>query len=83
MGRLCTPRIAEAVLRSKLPAIAMDLTDEQLSPSCPLSRLSEIRPDSCRGAGWPPSTCWNAGSDDLLSAAIVARIGRNVARKAL
>jgi len=46
IGRLHSPRTADAVLASGLPAIAMDLTDEQLLPSSPLSRLSEIRPDS-------------------------------------
>jgi LacI family transcriptional regulator len=46
IGRLYTPEIAEAVLASGLPVIAMDLTDEQLSKGSPLSRVSEIRPDS-------------------------------------
>jgi LacI family transcriptional regulator len=46
IGRLHTPQIAEAVLASGLPVIAMDLTDEQLAPDHPLSRVSEILPDS-------------------------------------
>ena len=46
IGRLYTPRIADVVLASKLPAIALDLTDSQLSADSPLSRVSEIRPDS-------------------------------------
>jgi len=46
IGRLNNPRVAEAVLASGLPAIAMDLTDNQLVEDNPLSRLSEICPDS-------------------------------------
>lgn len=46
IGRLHTPRIAETVLASGLPVIAMDLTDEQLAEGSPLRRVSEIRPDS-------------------------------------
>ena len=46
IGRLYTPRIAEAVLASGLPTIAMDLSDEQLSEGSPYCRVSEIRPDS-------------------------------------
>lgn len=46
IGRLYTPQIAEAVAASGLPLIAMDLTEEQLAKDSPLSRVSEIRPDS-------------------------------------
>jgi LacI family transcriptional regulator len=46
IGRLGSPRVAEAVLRSRLPLIAMDLSDEQLSKGSPLRQISEIRPDS-------------------------------------
>jgi LacI family transcriptional regulator len=46
IGRLTTLEIAETVLASGLPVIAMDLTDEQLSPNNPLSHVSEIRPNS-------------------------------------
>lgn len=50
IGRLHTPAIAQAVLASKLPVIAMDLTDPQLAGRSPLRRISEILPDS-RQAG--------------------------------
>jgi len=46
IGRIHEPRIAEAVLASGLPAIALDLTEEQLSDKRVLRRVSEIRPDS-------------------------------------
>jgi LacI family transcriptional regulator len=46
IGRLYTPQIAKAVQGSGLPLIAMDLTEEQLAKDSPLSRVSEIRPDS-------------------------------------
>jgi LacI family transcriptional regulator len=45
IGRLYPPHVADAVLDSGLPVVAMDLTDEQLSNS-PLRHLSEIRPDA-------------------------------------
>jgi LacI family transcriptional regulator len=46
IGRIQTPEIAAEVLRSKLPLITMDLSAEQLQPNSPLSRISEIRPNS-------------------------------------
>jgi LacI family transcriptional regulator len=46
IGRVQTAEAAGQVLRSKLPLITMDLSTEQLRPSSPLSRVSEIRPDS-------------------------------------
>lgn len=48
IGRIDTAEVADAVLASGLPTVAMDLTDQQLSPEHPLSRASEIRPDSYR-----------------------------------
>lgn len=46
IGRLNSPKITEAVLASGLPAIALDLTDEQLAEDNPLSHVSEVCPDS-------------------------------------
>jgi LacI family transcriptional regulator len=46
IGRIETPAVAKAVLESGLPAIAMDLSAEQLAADNPLARLSEIHPDS-------------------------------------
>jgi LacI family transcriptional regulator len=46
IGRLLTPEITEAIFALDLPAIGLDLTDEQLADSRVSSRISEIRPDS-------------------------------------
>jgi LacI family transcriptional regulator len=46
IGRLYPPHVADAVLASKLPVVAMDLTEEQLSERSPLRFFSEIRPDA-------------------------------------
>lgn len=46
IGRLYPPNVAEAVVASGLPVVAMDLTDEQLSERSPLRLISEIRPDA-------------------------------------
>ena len=46
IGRIQTPAIARVLLSSGLPVIAVDLTDEQLAGSNPLSKLSEVCADS-------------------------------------
>jgi LacI family transcriptional regulator len=46
IGRIQTPRIARTILESGLPAIAIELSGQQLSGNQPLSRISEIRADS-------------------------------------
>jgi LacI family transcriptional regulator len=46
IARIATPEVARAVLAARLPAIALDLNQQQLAPSNPLSRLSEVCPDS-------------------------------------
>jgi LacI family transcriptional regulator len=48
IARIETPEIAKAVLAARLPTIVLDLNLEQLSPNNPLSRLSEICPDSLK-----------------------------------
>jgi LacI family transcriptional regulator len=50
IARIETPAVARAILASGLPTIALGLSDEQLRPDSPLSRLSEVVSDS-RGAG--------------------------------
>lgn len=49
IARVETPRVARAILASGLPTVALDLSEEQLRPDNPLSRLSEVASDS-RGA---------------------------------
>lgn len=46
IGRLVAPDIIEAVFALNLPAIGMDLTDEQLADARFTQAVSEIRPDS-------------------------------------
>ncbi len=46
IARIETPEMARAVLAARLPTIALDLNQKQLDPKNPLSRLSEVRPDS-------------------------------------
>ncbi len=50
IARVETPEVARAILASRLPTIALGLSDEQLRPGNPLARLSEVVSDS-RGAG--------------------------------
>lgn len=46
IARIPTQRIAKSILSSRLPTIAVDLWKDQLKPSNPLSRLSELYVDS-------------------------------------
>jgi LacI family transcriptional regulator len=46
IARIETPEIARAILATRLPVIALDLKREQLAADNPLSRLSEVCPDS-------------------------------------
>jgi LacI family transcriptional regulator len=48
IGRLQTPEITKMALKSGVPVIAMDLSDEQLSGGLPSSKVSELRPDSLK-----------------------------------
>jgi LacI family transcriptional regulator len=49
IARIETPEVARAILQSGLPAIALDLSEEELRPPHPLCRFSEVASDS-RGA---------------------------------
>ena len=46
IARIETPKIARAILGSGLPAIALDLSEKELKPPHPLSKLSEVASDS-------------------------------------
>jgi LacI family transcriptional regulator len=50
IARIETPRMAEALLASRLPLIALDLSETQLSPDGPLAKLCEVRSDSHQAA---------------------------------
>jgi len=44
--RLENPSIERGVLEANLPTISLDMTDEQLAPDNPLSRFTDLQPDS-------------------------------------
>jgi LacI family transcriptional regulator len=46
IGRLVSPEIVDAVFSLNLPAIGMDLSDEQLTDKRFVNRVSEIRPNA-------------------------------------
>ncbi len=46
IARVETPRVARAILASGLPTVALDLSEDQLRPDNPLSRLGEVASDS-------------------------------------
>lgn len=46
IARIENQRIADAILATKLPLVAMDLSEEQLRPGHPLSEVPEVRSDS-------------------------------------
>jgi len=50
IARIETQRIAKAILDSGLPTIALDLSESELKPDHPLSRLSEVSSDSAGAA---------------------------------
>ncbi|MDY0170339.1 MAG: DNA-binding transcriptional regulator [Thermoguttaceae bacterium] len=50
IGRMSAPEVADAVLNSALPTVALDLTDEHLAAGHPLSRLPDATTD-CHQAG--------------------------------
>ncbi|MHB0959376.1 MAG: XylR family transcriptional regulator [Pirellulaceae bacterium] len=50
IARIETPTIAKAILAARVPTIALDLSDAQLRPDNPLSRLSQVESDSAGAA---------------------------------
>ena len=50
IGRMSAPEVAEAVLASGVPTVALDLTDRHLAAGHPLSRLPDATTD-CHAAG--------------------------------
>jgi LacI family transcriptional regulator len=51
IARIETPEVAKAVLAARLPTIVLDLNQEQLAANNPLSRFSEVCPDSHKAGG--------------------------------
>ncbi|NQU21788.1 MAG: substrate-binding domain-containing protein [Candidatus Nealsonbacteria bacterium] len=50
IARVETPKVADAILATGLPVVALDLSEQQLSPESPLSGLCEIVSDSHHAA---------------------------------
>jgi LacI family transcriptional regulator len=48
IARIQSKKIAQKILASQLPVVAIDLSEEQLADDNPLSQISEIRADSRR-----------------------------------
>src|SRR5438105_2581651 len=46
IARVETPQVAEAILETGLPVIAMDVSEEQMAPDSPWSRVSHLTSDS-------------------------------------
>jgi LacI family transcriptional regulator len=50
IARIATPKVANAILATGLPLVAMDLSEKQLSANSPLSKVCEIISDSYHAA---------------------------------
>jgi LacI family transcriptional regulator len=46
IARIPNERVAKAIIEAGVPTIALGLTDEQMSPECPLSTFSELSSDA-------------------------------------
>ena len=80
IARVETPRVAQTILASGLPTVALDLSEDQLRPDNPLSRLSEVASDSHGAARLARSTCWSAASATTRSWAWPGASGPGSAR---
>jgi DNA-binding LacI/PurR family transcriptional regulator len=61
IGRLFATEIIEAIFALNLPAIGMDLSDEQLADSHFAGRVSEIRPDPHKAGRMAADHLWERG----------------------
>ena len=46
IARVATPQVAKAILATGLPVVALDLSQAQLAPGSPWSRMSQLTSDS-------------------------------------
>jgi LacI family transcriptional regulator len=74
IARIETPKIARAVLDSGLPAIALDLSEKELKPPHPLSRLSEVASDSDGAAQMAAEHLTELGFRHYAFAGIAGRV---------
>ncbi|MBN2475331.1 MAG: DNA-binding transcriptional regulator [Pirellulales bacterium] len=61
IARIETPAVAQAVLATGLPLVALDLSAEQLAPENPLSGVAELSPDSQAAARMAAEHLFNRG----------------------
>jgi len=74
IARIETSKIAKAVLKSGLPTIALDLSERELEPSHPLSRLSEVASDSVRAAEMAAEHLLGRGVEHFAFVGIPGRV---------
>lgn len=74
IARLETPRIAQAILDSDLPTIALDLSEKELEPEHPLSRLSEVSSDSVGAASMAAEHLLGRGFRHFAFVGIAGRV---------
>ena len=53
IARIETPQVAKAILATRLPVVAMDLSQLQLAPGSPWLRMCQLTSDSGRGRAGP------------------------------
>ncbi|WP_165250522.1 AraC family transcriptional regulator [Paludisphaera soli] len=82
IARVETPRVARAILRSGLPTIVLDLSDEQLRPENPLSRLSEVASDSRAAARMAAEHLLDRGFRNLAYVGVTGRVWSRRRREA-
>jgi LacI family transcriptional regulator len=61
IARIETPKIAETILSTGLPVVALDLSDEQLAPKSPLAGMCEVSSDSLHAAQMAADHLLNRG----------------------
>ena len=74
IARIETPKVAETILATGLPTVALDLSDEQSAPGSPLSGLSEIASDSRGAARMAAGHLLERGFRDYAFVGIAGRV---------
>ena len=74
IARIETPQIAKTILETGLPTIALDLSEKQLQPDHPLSRLSEVSSDSVGAARMAAEHLLERGFQSFAFVGIAGRV---------
>jgi len=74
IARVETPKVADAILATGLPVIALDLSEQQLSPESPLAGLCEIISDSHHAARMAAEHLLERGFRDYAFVGVPGRI---------